>query len=358
MSVFYFIFCLVAFLMQLIVLLWLGRFFFILGIKGPLLTALIGTVVMFAGFTFTRTHQTGLFWHALYYISYTYFGLTFLAFCFCTAFAVLHKVLSWCRVPADWMGLATLITLAIVFGLAFWGGFSSPKVKHIPVQIPGAPRLKLALLADTHLGMGVSLARFDKVLQKIEAENPDALLVLGDIFEYGPHRERYAKRLAQVKTPLGSYGVLGNHEYYVGYGDSKDFFNQGGITLLENTFTTLPNGVQIAGLKDIKTARVTAKEVETFLNTLDKNKPTILLSHTPLYAEVAAACGADLMLSGHTHNGQLWPFNYLVKLQFPRIYGLYKVGEMPFYITSGVFYWGVPLRFLSPAEIVIVEVNA
>lgn len=358
MGAFYFIFCLVAFLMQLIALLWLGRCFPVLSIKGILLTALLGTVVMFAGFTLTRTHQTGLFWHALYYISYIYLGLTFLAFCFCTAFAILYRVLTWCRVPTGWMGLATLIALAVVFVLAFWGGFSAPKVKHISVQIPGAPRLKLALVADTHLGMGVSLARFDKALQKIEAEKPDALLVLGDVFEYGPYREQYAARLAQVKTPLGAYGVLGNHEYYVGYGDSKNFFNQAGVTLLENASATLSNGVQIAGLKDIKTARVTAKEVEMLLNALDKNKPTILLSHTPLYAEVAAAHGADLMLSGHTHNGQLWPFNYLVKLQFPRVYGLYKVGEMPFYITSGMFYWGVPLRFLAPAEIVIIEVNA
>ena len=70
-----------------------------------------------------------------------------------------------------------------------------------------------------------------------------------------------------------------------------------------------------------------------------------------------AAGGADLMFSGHTHNGQIFPFNYLVRLQFPRVYGLFDVDGMKFYITSGMFYWGVPLRFLAPAEIPVIEVN-
>ena len=217
--------------------------------------------------------------------------------------------------------------------------------------------MKLALLADTHLGMGVSLSRFDKVMQQIEAEKPDGLLVLGDIFEYGPHREQYAARLKQVSTPLGSVGVLGNHEYYVGYQNSKQFYQDADVTLLENAVAVLPNGVQVAGLKDIRTAGVSARDVENLLSKLNPDKPIILLSHTPLYAEQAAAHGADLMLSGHTHNGQLWPFNYLVKLQFPRVYGMHDVNGMPFYITSGVFYWGIPLRFGAPAEIVILEVN-
>ncbi len=257
-----------------------------------------------------------------------------------------------------WMGTASIVTLVVVWVMAFWGGFSAPKMKYVRVNISGAPTMKLALLSDTHLGMGVSLGRFDKVMSRIEAEKPDAILVLGDIFEYGPHREQYAARLAQVKTPLGSYGVLGNHEYYVGYGDSKDFFESADVKLLENQTTVLPNGVQVAGLKDIRTARVTPQDVADVLDLLDPSKPTILLSHTPLYAETAAEHGADLMLSGHTHNGQLWPFTYLVKLQFPRVYGLFDVNGMPFYITSGVFYWGMPLRFLAPAELVILEVNA
>ncbi len=357
MGAFYFVFCAVAFLMQLVTLAWLGRCFPSMGVKWPLLIMGILSAVMFAGFTLTRTHQTGLFWSALYYFSYIYFGLVFLAFVLSIGFFILLILLKSFHVKTFWLNLASIIILLTVFGMAFWGGFSAPKLKKIALQIPGAPKMKLALLSDTHLGMGVSLARFDKVMSRIEAENPDGLLILGDVFEYGPRRGDYAARLARTRTPLGAYGVLGNHEYYVGYGESKQFYQDAGVTLLENTAATLPNGVQVAGLKDIKTAGVSVREVTSLLDGLDKTKPTLLLSHTPLYAEEAAAHGADLMLSGHTHNGQLWPFNYLVKMQFPRIYGLYDVNGMPFYITSGVFYWGIPLRFLAPAEIVILEVN-
>ena len=150
---------------------------------------------------------------------------------------------------------------------------------------------------------------------------------------------------------------MGNHEYYVGYEQSKDFFRQADITLLENSTATLPNQIQLAGLKDIHTAGVSEQDIIQVLNSLDKNQPIILLSHTPKYAKTAAKHGTDLMFSGHTHNGQIWPFNYLVRLQFPQIYGLYKIDDMLFYVTSGMFYWGIPLRFLAPAEIPIIEVN-
>lgn len=357
MGAFYFIFCAVAFGMQLVAGAWLLKCFPSVSAKWMLLSMGLLTAVMFAGFTLTRTHQTGLFWSALYYFAYIYFGLVFLTFCLSIGFFVMLILLKSFHVKTFWLFPASLVTILAVWVCAFWGGFSAPKLKKIALQIPGAPHMKLALLSDTHLGMGVSLKRFDNVLRRLEAENPDGLLILGDIFEYGPDREKYAARLKQFKTPLGSYGVLGNHEYYVGYGDSKQFYKDSGITLLENTAAALPNGVQVAGLKDIRTTGVSANQVAQLLGGLDPQKPTILLSHTPLLAEVAAAHGADLMLSGHTHNGQLWPFHYLVKTHFPRVYGLYDVENMKFYITSGVFYWGIPLRFLAPAELVIVEVN-
>ena len=356
MAIFYLIMSVILFCMQLISWAWLLRCFPGLGWKIPFYTSSCLTLVMLFGLTYTHTHYTGLFSSVLYYLAYICFGLIFLSFCFCIILTVLGKILTWCHLPTGWMGVATLVTLAVVWGLSFWGGFSAPQLKRIQVRIPGAPAMKLALLSDTHLGMGVSVKRFEKVMQRIEAQKPDALLLLGDIFEYGPNRSAYAKRIKEAVTPLGTYGVFGNHEYYVGYENSKDFFKQAGITLLENSSALLPNGVQIAGLKDIRTAHVQAQDVARLLDGLNQQQTIILLSHTPLLAQTAAAHGADVMVSGHTHNGQLWPFNYLVKLQFPQSYGLFDIGDMKFYITSGVFYWGIPLRFLAPSEIVIVEV--
>ena len=343
--------------MQLVVGAWLLKCFPHVGARDPMLMSLLCSVLMFMGFTYTHTHQTDLLSGALYYFAYIWFGLMFLACCVCIVFAVVNKILTWIHVPTSWMGVATLVALSVVFIMAFVGGMTQPRIKHIQVKIPGAPKMKLALLSDTHLGMGVSVERLDQVMQRIEAEKPDALLVLGDIFEYGPYREEYAARIKQTHTPLGSYGVLGNHEYYVGYDQSKAFYEQAGIHLLENASVVLPNGVQVAGLKDIRTANVSELDVSRLLDKLNKNNPIFLLSHTPSLEQVAAKHGADLMLSGHTHNGQLWPFTYLVKRMYPHIYGLYEIADMKLYVTSGVFYWGTPLRFLAPAEIAIIEVN-
>ncbi len=320
---------------------------------GPILI----TACIVGGISYTRTHYH---WGTdfLYYAAYILFGFLFLAFCTTAFFAVLYWILKFFHgFGRSYIGPISIVTTLTIWVMALWGGFSAPAIKRIAVQSPDLPKMKLALLSDSHLGRGVSLARFDKALKRLEAEKPDALLVLGDVFEYGENSDAYAARLAAFKTPQGSYGVLGNHEYYVGYGDSKEFFQKSNIVLLENALTQLSNGVQVAGLKDIKTAGVTAQETVQLIRQADPQKPLILLSHTPLYAQEAAIHGTDLMFSGHTHNGQIWPFNYLVRLQFPRVYGLFDVNGMKFYITSGMFYWGIPLRFLAPAELPIIEVN-
>lgn len=325
-------------------------------IPAGILPVLLTAFILF-GMGYTRTHDS-VFSVALYYAAYTLFGLVFLAFCISAACVLLQWVLQFFHINARaWLGPLSLAVMAVVFAASLWGGFSNPRVKRIKVNVPGAPKMKIALISDSHLGMGVSFNRFEKALQKIEAEQPDVIFLLGDIFEYGPNLKTYAKRLKQTNPPLGIYGVFGNHEYYVGYGKSKELFKEAGVNLLENETAVLSNGLQVAGIKDARTTRATAQEVTDLLAQTDPAKPLVFLSHTPVFAEEAAQAGADLMFSGHTHNGQIFPFKYLVKIQFPRVYGLYEVNGMKFYITSGMFYWGIPLRFLAPAEIPLIEVN-
>lgn len=338
--------------------LWLGMCFpaltkFSIAGWGPILC----TAFVLAGLTLTRTHYNGLM-SALYYASYILFGLAFIAFCVSAGCAVLFLLLKLFHVSArNYLGIISVIVMGILFIGALWGGFSAPQVKRVSVSDTQLPTLKIALVSDAHLGMGVSYRRWDEALTRLENEKPDIVFVLGDVFEYGADADRYAARLAAFKTPLGTYGVLGNHEYYNDFQHALDFYKKANIRLLQNELITLPNGVQIAGLKDIRTANVTAKDVSDLLATADTQKPLILLSHTPLYAEIAAANKTNLMFSGHTHNGQIWPFNYLVKLQFPRVYGLFDIDGMKFYITSGMFYWGIPLRLFAPAELPLIGVN-
>ena len=358
MGLFFIISAVVVWLMQLVIGTWFKLAFQMPSWMMPvkILPLCFAGIFLYALY-YSNSHWEGLVAQDMYHFAYIWLGAVFLACVISIMFLALYGVLHVVHGPVAWMGKTSVYMMIGVIAYALWSGYSMPQIKRISITSPQLPQMKIAVLSDTHLGMGVSLKRFNQALERLEAEKPDILLVLGDVFEFGPNRERYAVRISLIYTPLGSYGVLGNHEYYVGYGDSKQFFKDAHITLLENESVTLPNGVQIAGLRDILTARLAPQEIEAVFNTMDTSKGSILLSHTPLYAEQASAHGFDLMLSGHTHNGQIWPFHYFVKMQFPRIYGLHFVDGMPLYITSGMFYWGVPMRLFAPAEIPIIEVN-
>ena len=358
MSLFFVISTLIIWLMHAVIGVWFKISFELPSWTMPVkILPLVFTAFFWWGMHYTHNHWEGVIASDIYHFVYIWLGVVFLSFLISMVFLGVYGLLKLVHVPLAGMGRASVYVMLCVIGIALWGGNAAPKIKRIKITSPQLPKMKIAVLSDAHLGMGVSLQRFGEALSRLQAENPDMLLVLGDMFEFGPNRERYAVRLASFYTPLGSYGVLGNHEYYVGYGDSKQFFKDAHVTLLENENIKLPNGVQITGLRDILTARMGPQEIEEVFRAADISSGAILLSHTPLYAEEAAAHGFDLMLSGHTHNGQIWPFNYLVKMKFPRIYGLHSVYGMPFYITSGMFFWGVPMRLLAPAEMPILEVN-
>lgn len=345
--------------MQVIIGLWVYFSFPAAGWKIPALAApLTLTLFMRWAMVYTRTHY-GTLESALYYAAYTWAGLVFIFFSVILAFACLQGM-CWLMklnakhvlVPLSWA------VMALAAAAAVYGGFSSPRIKHVNVVIPDAPEMRVAVISDSHLGSGVSLSRFQKALERIQAQNPDAVFVLGDVFEYGMHRQKYAQALAALKTKYGSFGVLGNHEYYMGYDRSVDFYQKSGIELLQNQIRTLPNGLQLIGINDYKTTDMTDGRLDKIFSGSDPARPRVLLSHQPLAAGRAAAHGIPLTLSGHTHNGQIFPFNFAVRMTTPYVYGLYRSGEKSqIYVTSGMFYWGVPLRLLAPAEIPLIHIQ-
>ncbi len=309
------------------------------------------------GMVYTRAHY-GTWESILYYLSNAWVGLAFIIFCISIVFFALHLLMLAFKINLlrVW-GPASVALMILLCAAAIWNGQKTPAIKYVDVHIDGAPSLTAAVLSDTHLGLGVSLKRFEKALAVLQQENPDMLLVLGDVFEYGPGRAQYAQALANFKTPLGKYGVLGNHEYYTGYENSLSFYRQSGITLLQNELAHPAENLTIAGVKDVRTARVQEQDVTRLLESVPAGNAVFYLSHQPVWVQAAADAGAGLMLSGHTHNGQIFPFNFLVKWQYPYVYGLYPVDHMNLYVTSGWFYWGMPLRLFAPAEMAVIRVN-
>ncbi len=345
--------------MQAVIGLWIYFLFPAAGWKVPaVLLPIVFTAAMRLAMNYTRTHY-GTLENILYFVSYGYAGLVFLLFFIVLAFALLQAICALLHLPAKHiLGPVSLDCMALTAILSIYGACTQPRIKHIDVHIPGAPEMTAVLISDTHLGMGVSLKRWEKALSCIQEQNPDTLWILGDIFEYGANRSAYAQALANVQTKYGSFGVLGNHEYYTGYENSLEFYRQAGIETLQNQIHTLPNGLQLIGLNDIRTARVSAQQLDDLLAQTNPARTRVILSHQPLLTLVAAQHRVPLMVSGHTHNGQIFPFNFFVRMTYPYVYGLYQTGpQSHIYVTSGMFYWGVPLRFFAPAEIPILHIK-
>jgi predicted MPP superfamily phosphohydrolase len=167
--------------------------------------------------------------------------------------------------------------------------------------------------------------------------------------------------LRELTAPLGVFAVLGNHEYYAGPDRSREVLQHAGWTVLDNRAVEVAPGVVIAGVPDARGAAQTGAEPADLGATLDGVDPAaaiVLLQHSPGDEQAAADAGVDLMLNGHTHGGQIWPFHHLVALAYPKYAGVHRVGGMTQVVSRGAGYWGPPMRLLAPADVVLVTLGS
>jgi uncharacterized protein len=234
------------------------------------------------------------------------------------------------------------------------------KVVEYTVFLENAPQSwngkRAALVSDTHFGMTNHKRFSDKVVKKIEELAPDFVLHAGDFYD-GPKNNTSLiteswRNLTQ-KTPV--FYAPGNHEEYGPYGTFIQSVRDAGVTVLENTATTY-DGVQIAGITYF--AKSQPKEAQKKLEalSLDTTLPLILINHPPTFHTEAEKVGADLMVSGHTHKGQLWPINFIVRMIYGKFfYGQSSYGSLSTVTTSGVGTAGVPMRLFNTPEIVVLH---
>jgi uncharacterized protein len=258
------------------------------------------------------------------------------------------------------------VALAVV-GLSLLGmvlGLRAPVLREYEVAMPGLPRerdgLTVAVISDLHLGTLLGPRWAEGVVRRVNDLKPDLVLVVGDVIDGNVGRvEPLVPVLKQLHAPLGTLAVTGNHEYYAGVERSVSLFEQAGWTVLRDRAAEAAPGLVIAGVDDL-TARFHSADQSATRKALADRPPgaTIFLSHTPWAAEVAAQAGAGLMLCGHTHNGQIWPFNYLVGLRYPYMGGRYKAGGMPVIVCRGTGTWGPRMRLWRPSEILRLTLRA
>lgn len=270
----------------------------------------------------------------------------------------------WRRHTSLLRGLALGCGLALA-GVAVVQGTRAPVVTSYEVSLAGLPReldgTVIVAVADLHLGSRIDEKWLLSCIEQIEAERADLVFLLGDIFE--GHREPapgLSAALSRLRAPLGVWAVLGNHEFYRGGGPHAAAFSGNGFTVLRDAWAEAGKGLVLVGVDDLTRGQRNGQGSKSLQQALQGRPPgaAILLSHSPLYAEEAARAGVGLMLSGHTHGGQLWPFNYLAQLRYPLLAGRYQSGDMTVIVSRGTGTWGPRMRLWSPGEIMRITLHA
>ncbi|MBP7149721.1 MAG: metallophosphoesterase [Acidobacteria bacterium] len=257
-------------------------------------------------------------------------------------------------VPARMTALATAAVLAC---LALVLALSPPVIRREEVRIRDLPAerdgLKVVAISDLHLGELLGQRWLAARVAQVRALAPDMVFVVGDVVDDVPRVEPMLPLLRELSAPLGVYAVSGNHEHYAGLEESLGLFRAAGFRVLRDESAEVAPGIVVAGIDDL-TARDQFGATDDPLERALAARPrgaTLFLSHTPWQAERAARLGAGLMVSGHTHDGQIWPFRYLVRLRYPYIAGRYQVGDMTLVVGRGTGFWGPPMRLFRRAEI-------
>jgi hypothetical protein len=318
----------------------------------------------FSPFTmFLRRHYQGPALEPVYIAAYAWMGVILIAafIFFCADLGALALArLS----PAHlrYLPPAALAALALVLASSFWQAYKVPEIKEITVPMKGLPPgldgFRIAQISDMHVDSSWKLKQYEGVVNRINSEKPDLVLVTGDLIDPGlTCRQGLRDLTGRIKSRLGIYGALGNHEYYFGLDKSMDCYRNFGIKLLKDEAADLGE-LQLVGFGDIHTEGLGAPAVQALLAKARSPKFTVVMSHQPVYYKEMADAGQYLVLSGHTHKGQIFPFHFFTWLFYRHFYGLYRIKDSAFYVTSGTGTWGPPLRWLAPSEIPIITLKA
>lgn len=257
-----------------------------------------------------------------------------------------------------------LVTGAVLSVVALVQGMRSPVAQHYDVYLHGLPGKMngtvVVALSDLHIGTLLERQWLEARVNQVKAQQPDLVVLLGDIFEgHAQPREELIHVLRSLSAPLGVWAVLGNHEYH-GRSHKEASLPYDGIKVLHNSWAEVAPALILAGVEDLTANHRSGQGGNPVYKALTGRPPgaTVLLSHTPWQADKAARAGAGLMLSGHTHGGQIWPFGYLVQHIYPLLGGRYEVDGMPVIVCRGTGTWGPRMRLWRPGEILRVTLYA
>ncbi len=307
----------------------------------------------------------------LAYVAYLWMAVLFLFFCGSLALDIVNLVL---RVPG-WLGASSVplipprfsfaLSLAVSSLVCIYGYFDAQNIRTERLVIEtdrlpaGTDHLTIAQISDVHLGLIMRCDRLVGILEKVRAAKPDVFISTGDLVDAQiNHLSGLRELLQDISARYGKFAITGNHEYYAGIETAVEFTKRAGFTMLRGEAKDI-GPIFIAGADDRTAVQVhetrPVSDREALAGTDRSKKFVLFLKHQP-HPDPDAIGMYDLMLSGHTHKGQIWPFYYFARRAHPLIAGKYDVGKGSIVYTSrGTGTWGPPIRFLSHPEVTVIE---
>lgn len=306
----------------------------------------------------------GGFWLAFMLYGFLFFFLSDIIYLILRLFKVLNH---------DNIAIYRYWSFMVIFSvsvLLIIGGFINaviPTIKEYNIKINKhagqSKSLRIAAVSDIHLGSIIRKRSIKKLSNMLLKMNPDIVFLLGDIVdgEIGPVMR--GDLLQYFNCPKCRYELLaitGNHEFIGGASKTIPYIESKGIKILKDEVYTLNGGIQVIGRKDRDSERFYGKkrkELSDLMRDVDTTKPVILLDHQPFDMDESVTNGIDLKLSGHTHNGQMWPLNHITEMIYELSYGYLKKGNTHFIVSSGYGLWGPRVRSASRSEVLLINLE-
>ncbi len=260
-----------------------------------------------------------------------------------------------------------LIPCALAVGVSCYGLFEARHLRTERVVVRSAKlprtmeRLRIVQISDVHVGVLVRQGRLAAILRKVAEASPDLIVATGDLVDGQlDSMAEAAAQFREIRPRYGKFAVTGNHEFYAGLDDAVEFIRQAGFTLLRQEMTAVAGVIDLAGVDDPTIRPFGPRGGLSDRDVLSgaagrSGRFAILLKHQP-YVEADAPGAFDLMLSGHTHQGQIFPFSLLTSRFFAYHTGDYRLAKGALlHVSRGTGTWGPPIRFLSPPEITVID---
>jgi len=259
------------------------------------------------------------------------------------------------------------VVLAALLGIMIYGRINARNIKITDYSVTlkgGGDSLNIVMFADMHLGYTNGLESVKDTVEKVNAQKPDIVCIVGDVFDGNydavSNIDKVIAEFRKIDSKYGVYAVMGNHDAGKTYSKMAEFFGKANIKLLEDEALLIDGRFTVAGMRDgspIGHGGESRTDIANVISTADSDKPIILLNHKPSDIPEAEKAGVDLMLSGHTHGGQVFPANFITNAIFEEDCGHLVKNGFQAIVTSGVGTWGPPIRIGSRSEIVSIRVD-